>query len=380
MLTDVFDEFFSPVTAAQGLLHSAVSKRKEVLQKTMGIVMQILGTPNLPPRQKAGALHVVGAVADVLLTKKIYKDQVELMLVSHVFPCFQSEHGYLRARACWVIQHFSEVNFKQDQNLMQALDLTRNALCTDKELPVRVEGAMAIQSLLSVQDKAHDLLKPHIRQIILELLSVIREIEMDDLTNIMQKFVCAYVEEITPLAVEIATHLAQTFAKVLETDTDGSDEKAIAAMGILNTLDTIVTVMEEQKDILQHIEGIVLDVVGHIMQNNLMDYFEEMLSLVYSLTCEQVSARMWSVFPTLYNLFENDNIDYFTDMMPALHNYLTVDSQAFISDPKHLEIIYNMCKTVMTGDAGEDAECHAAKLLEVVLLQYKGQIDTVGEF
>ena len=32
---------------------------------------------------------------------------------------------------------------------------------------------------------------------------------------------------------------------------------------------------------------------------------------------------------------------------------------------------------VLTGDAGEDAECHAAKLLEVVLLQYKGQVDSV---
>ena len=32
---------------------------------------------------------------------------------------------------------------------------------------------------------------------------------------------------------------------------------------------------------------------------------------------------------------------------------------------------------VLTGDAGEDAECHAAKLLEVILIQYKGLIDQV---
>jgi len=35
---------------------------------------------------------------------------------------------------------------------------------------------------------------------------------------------------------------------------------------------------------------------------------------------------------------------------------------------------------VLTGDAGEDAECHAAKLLEVVLIQYKGLIDQVQCF
>ncbi len=33
---------------------------------------------------------------------------------------------------------------------------------------------------------------------------------------------------------------------------------------------------------------------------------------------------------------------------------------------------------MLTGDAGEDAECHAAKLLECVLLQYKGQVDSVS--
>ena len=41
-------------------------------------------------------------------------------------------------------------------------------------------------------------------------------------------------------------------------------------MGILNTLETIVTVMEDQKDILQHIEGIVVNVIGIILQQNVI--------------------------------------------------------------------------------------------------------------
>ena len=42
---------------------------------------------------------------------------------------------------------------------------------------------------------------------------------------------------------------AQTFEKVISSDTEGSDEKAISAMGILNTLDAIITVMEDQKEV-----------------------------------------------------------------------------------------------------------------------------------
>ena len=37
----------------------------------------------------------------------------------------------------------------------------------------------------------------------------------------------------------------------------------------------------------------------------------------------------------------------------------------------------NVLVQVLTGDVGEDAECHAAKLLEVVLIQYKGLVDQV---
>jgi len=373
---DVFEEFFSPVMAAQALMHSACSTRKEVLQKTMEFVMTLLTSPTLEPHQKAGALHMVGGVADILLKKKIYKDQIELLLLNHVFPVFNSEHGYLRARACWVLHYFSEVKFKNDANLQAAVNHCRHALCVDKELPVKVEAAIAIQMLLTEQAKARDLLKPHIRDVIFELLNVIRETENDDLTNVMQKIVCTYSEEIIPLAVEMTTHLAQIFANVIENDAE-SDEKAITAMGILNTLETLVNVMEDQKEILQHVEGIVMNVIGLILQRNLIEYYEELLSLIYSLTCTVISERMWQVFPMLYELFNHDNTEYFTDMMPALHNYVTVDGKTFLSNPSHLETIYNMCKRVLTGDLEEDAECHAAKLLEVVILQYRGQIDNV---
>lgn len=85
-----------------------------------------------------------------------------------------------------------------------------------------------------------------------------------------------------------------------------------------------------------------------------------------------ISVSLVAASPELFIYF------ILTEMMPALHNYITVDPEKFSSEPKHLEIIYNMCKTVMTTDSGEDAECHAAKLIEVLLLQYKGQIDNVS--
>jgi hypothetical protein len=59
LISDIFEDFVSPVTAAQTLLHSACRKRKEMLPKTMQFCMEVLSSPNADPRQKDGALHMV---------------------------------------------------------------------------------------------------------------------------------------------------------------------------------------------------------------------------------------------------------------------------------------------------------------------------------
>jgi histone H3/H4 len=44
---------------------------------------------------------------------------------------------------------------------------------------------------------------------VLELLRIIRETENDDLTNVMQKIVCSFAEQLAPIAVEICEHLVR---------------------------------------------------------------------------------------------------------------------------------------------------------------------------
>lgn len=44
------------------------------------------------------------------------------------------------------------------------------------------------------------------------LLHIVRETENDDLTNVIQKMICEYSEEVTPIAVEMTQHLVSAFA------------------------------------------------------------------------------------------------------------------------------------------------------------------------
>lgn len=47
-----------------------------------------------------------------------------------------------------------------------------------------------------------------------------------------------------------------------------------------------------------------------------------------------------------HNVFKDSAFDCFLDLMPALHNYVTIDTEAFLSDENHMVYIFDMCKTV----------------------------------
>uniref|UniRef100_A0A3Q1KF22 Importin N-terminal domain-containing protein n=1 Tax=Anabas testudineus TaxID=64144 RepID=A0A3Q1KF22_ANATE len=374
MKFNLYDDHALPATAAQSLLCKAARKRKEVLPQMMEFCHQILMDPSSDPRRKDGALHCIGALAELLLKKRMYREQMELMLQNYVFPLLNSPMGYLRARSCWVLHCFSPLRFHDDLVLRNAVELVKQDLIDDKEMPVKVEAAIALQTLVSNQEQAKLYIRPYIRPVMQELLHVVKETENDDLTNVIQKMICEYNQEVAAIAVDMTQNLAEIFIRVLQSEEyEENEDKTVMALGILSTIDTILTVMEDHKEITQQLEGICLQVIGLVLQKPIIEFYEEILSLAFGLTCQTISPSMWQLLGVLYEVFQHDCFDYFTDMMPLLHNYVTVDTDMLLSNPKHLEVIYSMCKKVLTVDAGEDAECHAAKLLEVIILQCRGR-------
>lgn len=47
-------------------------------------------------------------------------------------------------------------------------------------------------------------------------------------------------------------------------------------------------------------------------------------------------------------MFKVDGFDYFTEMMPALHNYITVDTEGFLSSEARVAAVFEMCKSILT--------------------------------
>uniref|UniRef100_A0AAV2IQ50 Importin N-terminal domain-containing protein n=1 Tax=Knipowitschia caucasica TaxID=637954 RepID=A0AAV2IQ50_KNICA len=196
MKFNLYDDHALPATAAQALLCKAARKRKEVLPQMMDFCHQTLSNPSADPRRKDGALHCVGTLGELLLKKRVYREQMEMMLQNYVFPLLNSPLGYLRARSCWVLHCFSPLRFHDEQVLCSAVALVKQDLVEDQEMPVKVEAAIALQTLVSNQQQAKVAIRPFIRPVMQTLLHVVRETENDDLTNVIQKLICEYNQEV----------------------------------------------------------------------------------------------------------------------------------------------------------------------------------------
>ncbi|XP_015259779.1 PREDICTED: importin-8-like [Cyprinodon variegatus] len=317
MKFNLYDDHSLPAAAAQSLLCKAARKRKEILPQMMDFCHNILVEPSADPRSKDGALHCIGALAELLLKKRIYREQMELMLQNYVFPLLNAPMGYLRARSCWVLHCFSPLRFHDELVLRNAVELVRQDLVDDQEMPVKVEAAIALQALVSNQEQAKLYIRPHIRQVMQQLLHVVRETENDDLTNVIQKMICEYNQEMATIAVDMTQNLAEIFTRVLQSEEyEENEDKTVMALGILSTIDTILTVMEDHREITQQLEGICLQVIGLVLQKPIIEFYEEILSLAFGLTCQTISPQMWQLLGVLYDVFQHDCFDYFTGREP----------------------------------------------------------------
>jgi importin-7 len=230
---------------------------------------------------KEGALRMIGTLSSVILGKKSpIAEQVEYFLVRYVFPDFRSPQGYLRARACDTVEKFEQLDFKDPNNL---LIIYRNILecMADPDLPVRVEAALALQPLIR-HDIIRTSMQQNIPQIMQQLLKLANEVDVDALSNVMEDFVEVFAAELTPFAVALSEQLRDTYLRIVrelleknekrdeeEAYGDYIDDKSITALGVLQTIGTLILTLESTPDVLLHIESILMPVIKVTLENKL---------------------------------------------------------------------------------------------------------------
>ena len=373
---DFYEDFISPVSAAQTFLNTCCKKRKDMLKDTVAFSVQVLSSPTSDARQKDGALHMLGDVSDLLLKKKTYLQQINDMLMHFVFPFFVSEAPFLRARAAWVLHYFEDHDFENDAILNQVVTCLQNALLTDTELPVKVQAAISLHIFIASQEKVKVACESRLNEIVIQYLNIVKESQNDDVTNALQKVIYAYGYKVVPISSQIIEHLVNTLNDILQGN-DDSEDKTITAMGVLSTIDTVL-MMIETKEVLEQVEPIALKAVFLVFNQNLVDLYEESFNIIASLTDKFISNDMWKLYEFMYQIMIKDTgVEYFTDMMSALHNFIIVDPEAFISNPQRVAAFFEMCKFVLNADVIEDVHGNVVKMIECFVIQFGQKVESV---
>lgn len=397
-----YEEVSSPDVAATNFLVTLTKARRkqtfEILNFINEIVNKYEAAPDEQknPREKEGALRMIGTLANVILGKKSpIADQVEYFFVRHVFPEFRSPHGFLRARACDTLEKFESLDFKDANNLTI---IYRNILesMADPALPVRVEAALALQPLIR-HDPIRTMMQQNIPQIMQQLLKLANEVDVDALANVMEDFVEVFAAELTPFAVALSEQLRDTYVRIvrelIERNTtkegednygDFLDDKSITALGVLQTIGTLILTLESTPDVLAHLETILMPVITITLEHKLYDLYNEVFEIIDSCTfaAKLISPTMWQAFELIHRTFKSGAELYLEDMLPALENFVNYGWQQLMQSPAHLDAIVDMVRTIFKDDkvGGVDRIC-GCKLAEILMLSVKGGIDNyIPEF
>jgi hypothetical protein len=74
----------------------------------------------------------------------------------------------------------------------------------------------ALADFIYLTALAKEHMKPYVRFIMQELLHIVRETENDDVTNVIQKLICEYSQDVASIAVDTTQHLVSDGWLLLE--------------------------------------------------------------------------------------------------------------------------------------------------------------------
>nr|AYN77763.1 importin B domain protein [Berkeleyomyces basicola]AYN77769.1 importin B domain protein [Berkeleyomyces basicola] len=391
-----FEEATSPDVAATNFLSSLTKHRRKQTFEILKFINNVVNEYEQAAPEaknhvaKEGALRMIATLAPILLGKKSpIATEVEYFLVRYVFPDFKSPQGYLRARACDTVEKFEALDFKEERNLLTVYHSILECMA-DPALPVRVTAALALQPLIR-----HDVIRINMQQniptIMQQLLKLANEADVDALANVMEDFVEVFATELTPFAVALSEQLRDTYLRIirellekndkLNGDDDYlefSDDKSITALGVLQTIGTLILTLESTPDVLLHIESVLMPIIQITLENKLYDLYNEVFEIIDSCTfaAKAISPTMWKAFELMHTSFKAGAELYLEDMLPALDNFVQYGAPFLATKPEYVQALFSMVNDLFVDAkvTGVDRIC-ACKLAESMMLCLRGSID-----
>nr|GLL47708.1 importin beta-like SAD2 homolog isoform X3 [Ipomoea trifida] len=117
----------------------------------------------------------------------------------------------------------------------------------DLELRVRVDSVFALRTFVEACRYLNEI-QPILPQLLDEFFKLMNEVENEDLVFTLETIVDKFGEEMAPYALGLCQNLAAAFWKCIntaESDEEGDDPGALAAVGCLRAIGTILVSMNQ---------------------------------------------------------------------------------------------------------------------------------------
>lgn len=373
---DNFDEL-EPDIAALGLLVTLASKRKKTtLEPIVSFSFTQLSTLlQLPDdlevaRKKDGAMRLIGGVSHLLTTEKSpYYSQMEKFLTELVFPNFSSKHEFLVARTLDVCAKFSDLTFHDPQAISTLYQGILQPFTTDSTtcMPILLQGSLAIQAYLH-DGQFKQILSNIIVPTMSRLLQLSGEIDNEAVSVVMQECVENFSEQLQPFGVELMKNLVEQFIKLAQGLIEAADvdidefegdyvdtgDKAMAALGLLNTMITVLLSFENSRDVCIKLEETFSPAIDIVLQNDLDDLLADIAELIENsiFLLRSVTPLMWSHFTKLTDSFNNGvALMYTEELSQCLRNYMVFGAEDLATTP---ELNIRFVKIISLVILGED--------------------------
>ncbi|GAA6059439.1 hypothetical protein JCM10212_005378 [Sporobolomyces blumeae] len=390
----IADSYASPTSSSLSFLSALVDVRaKSTLLPLLQFIQKISSAypATATARQKDGALRMLGALSLTAVKSKKLAPMLESFFIQQVVPEFKSEHGFLRYRACEIVEKYESVDmtWASQEALENTLNCVMNCV-TDSELPVRIQAAIALPELVRYE-KVRAKMLPNLGRILQELLKLSSEVDLDALTNTTRTMVTEFSEEVVPFAVELSQSLAESYRRLLQEtlesrDKDPSgldsyeDEKTMVMMNVLKTIEQLISSVRDKKDLVAQIETLVAPLMEATIRQSVTELFDETFEVLDSLSFfqESISPSLWACFEAMYLAMKNveGTLDYLNEMYGFIDNCINYGADVVAANTEYRKSLVDIFDMVMTSrQLGAEDRVIACKLAEALLLRLRGQVD-----
>lgn len=144
------------------------------------------------------------------------------ILEQHVFTAINFEGQFdtsiekciLSARALWTYRRFARFDFRNKAHLLTASEKIFQHL-QHPNIVVRVEAAQTVSALLEYPEVV-DMVRPGLQNVLKVFLTIMDEIDYDELVHSLRRIVEVFSDEVAPYAKSLCMKLSDAFIRLIK--------------------------------------------------------------------------------------------------------------------------------------------------------------------